>query len=59
MPTVTMRAPSGQTPSSVHLPDGTTVVPTVVGTPPNLQWQVEIQSRFIGVLTAAGWTVVV
>jgi len=52
LPLVTMQPPSGQAPTQVHLPDGSLVTPNASG-------QVSVESRFVGVLINAGWSIVV
>ncbi len=53
LPLITMQPPSGQSaPTMVHLPDATTVFPNASG-------QISISSKFVEVMLAAGWSIVV
>jgi hypothetical protein len=53
LPNVTMQPAAGMTtPSIVYLPDGTSVMPNASG-------QISIASKYVGVMVAAGWQVIV
>ena len=53
LPNVTMQPAAGmQVPTMVHLPDATTVFPNAAG-------QISISSKFVEVMLAAGWQIVV
>lgn len=53
LPTITMQLPAGSdVPSIVHLNDGTTIKPNSSG-------QITVNTKFMHVLMAAGWQIVV
>lgn len=53
LPNVTMQLPSGSnTPTQVHLPDGSTVYPNASG-------EISVASNFVGALLAGGWQIVI
>ena len=53
LPTVTMQSPAGvDVPSIIYLNDGSTVRPAANG-------QITISSKFLNVMLAAGWQIVV